>query len=166
MAKQPDRYPTEVIFIDNDGVRCPAKIVGYDDEGNLPPIKEGELRIPAKDAELELKTCGVAMTDDGAKESKTPVTIQEYRICETKSGAKDQQGKEIVGIRPMVDLMVNRGTTKTGPKWNFVSGISHAKHINGRHQRTGKLGSVTNAKRHFVECEQVKIEAPKTEVKK
>ncbi len=162
MAK-PSKYAAEVILVDNNGKRYNAKIVGYNGEGKLPAIPEGAKIMTAEEAGLHLKTTGVDFEEGVPKQGTKLVDILEYRTTETKSGRKGTDGKELVGFRPYVDLLVNVGSDKTGEKWCLMPSVSYAKHVRGSQEQQSAIGAPSTAKRYFIELPESKKEAPKQE---
>ena len=143
-------HKPEIIVVDSSGARWPAKIVGYNTQGKLPPPNEGEVRITAEQAALDLSTIGIDFSGEVPVEGKELVKIQEYRVCETKSG-RIKDGQELIGMRPVIDVLANIGNNKRGEIWQFIGGLSHGRDIVGAHLQKSGLGAAVQTKRFFQE---------------
>jgi hypothetical protein len=151
MEKKPE-YKPEVVFVESDGKRYDACIVGYKDDGTLPPKADGEMRLLAKDVGLEgkIKTLGVKFDGDMPVPliGTSLCAIKEFRGVETRTGrineTTNEKGEkvrtEIVRTRATVDLMVNFGSNKRGAVWQYMPGISYKDHILGAHLMAGQSG--------------------------
>lgn len=153
-------YEPEVICVEADGKRYPARITGYTHEGKLPQKTGSEPpRMSAKDAGLNLSTIGIDFTGESPVETKSPVAIQEFATTETATGQTEKVGvsadgidilREKITLRPMLNLLVNYGNGKRGPEWKNVSGVCFKDHVSGSHLI--KMGTAVG-KRYFDLCE-------------
>lgn len=110
------KYDQEVVFVDRDGKRYPAKITGYDADGKLPATYNGA-KMTADEAGLNgVKTAGAAVDENGIGKLCDPCEIKEVKACALSNGNK----------RPYCDLLVNVGGGKRGEKWNLVPGVAYA----------------------------------------
>lgn len=138
------QYKPEILFVDKDGKKYHAKIIGYMPDGSIAQPVDSESQLPTASAE-SLKKKGIkTLVATPEKPTGEWVEIKNFRCQKDR---KYNAVKIPVGLpepdsnfvfTPFLSVLVNYGNSKRGEVWREVSNVTFPEYISRRESSAPK----------------------------
>lgn len=138
------QYKPEILFVDKDGKKYPAKITGYKLDGTIAQPPDTESHLPTASAE-HLKKSGIkTLVQTLDKPNGEWVEIKNFRCQKDRRynavkvpvGQPEPDSNFV--FTPFLSVLVNYGNSKRGEVWREVMNVTFPEYISRRESSAPK----------------------------